>query len=62
MANIIITMKDGSIKKFLHQERPGGSYTKRIRYGGGFAIVTDEYYCETAIPREDIKEIKVYPH
>ena len=62
MANIFITMKDGSKKEFLHKGRPGGSYTKTIRYEGGFAIVKDEYYEEVAIPRDDIKEIIIKPN
>jgi hypothetical protein len=59
MASIKIKMKDGTVKDFPHEGRAGGSYTKRIRYEGGFAIVTDEWYGETAIPSEDIAEVKV---
>jgi hypothetical protein len=59
MANIVIAMKDGTERRFPHVGRPGGSYTKTIRYEGGFAIVTDEWYNETAIPQSDINEVKV---
>ena len=59
MASITIWMKDGSRKEFPHQGRPGGSYTKSIRYEGGFAIITDEWYDETAIPASDIAEVSV---
>lgn len=59
MSNITILMKDGSRKIFRHEGRPGGSYTKRIRYEGGFAIITDEWGSETAIPTQDISEVKV---
>jgi hypothetical protein len=59
MASIYITMKDGSKKEFKHTGRAGGSYTKNIRYEGAFAIITDEYAGETAIPASDIAEIKV---
>lgn len=59
MANITVKMKDGTEKKFLHEGRAGGSYTKHIRYEGGFAIITDEWYNETAIPQADIAEVKV---
>jgi hypothetical protein len=62
MANIRIEMKDGSIKRFDHEGRAGGSYTKSIRYEGAFAIITDEYYKETAIPVSDIKEIVKTPN
>lgn len=62
MANIVITMKDGTIKEFLHGGRLGGSYTKTIRYEIGVAIITDEWYEETVIPMADIKEIKITNH
>lgn len=62
MANIVIEMKDGTIKRFMHEGRPGGSYTKTIRYEPGVAIITDEWYEETVIPMADVKEIKVTNH
>jgi len=52
-------MKDGKVNNFPHKGRAGGSYTKSIRYEGGFAIITDEYYNETAIPSELIEKIEV---
>lgn len=61
MANITIKMKDGTVKDFPHVGRAGGSYTKSIRYEGAFAIVTDEWYNETAIPVEDIAEVNTRP-
>jgi len=60
--NIEIEMKDGTIRKFLHEGRPGGSYTKNIRYEGAFVIIKDEYYKETVIPSADIREIKTWPN
>lgn len=62
MAHITIYMKDDTVRKFPHEGRLGGSYTKRIRYVADFAIVTDEWGRETAIPSQDIKEIQVSPH
>lgn len=59
MASIYVEMKDGTKKSFPHEGRAGGSYTKSIRYEGAFAIIKDEYDCETAIPVNDIAEIKV---
>ncbi len=59
MRDINIFMKDGKVKRFPHEGRPGGSFTKTIRYEGAFVIIQDEYYNETAIPACDIKEIKV---
>jgi hypothetical protein len=61
MANITIKMKDGEVKEFPHRGRLGGSYTKKIRYESGLAIVTDEWGKEIAIPIADIKEIVKTP-
>ena len=59
MASIYVRMKDGTTRKFEHEGRSGGSYTKSIRYAGCFAIIKDEWGDETAIPAEDISEVKV---
>jgi len=56
--NIKVFMKDGTIKDFPHVGRLGGSYTKEIRYEGAFAIITDEYDNEFALPVNDISEIQ----
>ena len=61
MADIRIKMKDGTVKEFPHRGRPGGSYTKSVRYEGGFVIVTDEWYAETAIPSELVAEVVKTP-
>lgn len=58
MSSITIKMKDGTVREFPHQGRAGGSYTKRIRYEGAFAIVKDEWDNETAIPASDIASIE----
>lgn len=55
-------MKDGSVKEFRHQGRPGGSYTKKLSQEGSFICVTDEYYNKTYIPSGDVKEIKIEPY
>lgn len=60
--SIVIHMKDGTKKEFPHIGRDGGSYTKSIRYEGGFAIITDEYYNEVAIPSHDIEKIETNQH
>lgn len=62
MASITIFMKDGSKKEFPYMGRAGGSYTNTVRYEGGFAIVKDEYNNETAVPSQDIAEVKVDRH
>jgi hypothetical protein len=62
MSNIIIKMRDGTEKKFMHEGRAGGSYTKEIRYEGNFAIIKDEFYRETVIPMDLILEINIEPN
>lgn len=61
MSSITIKMKDGSVRNFPHEGRPGGSYSKRLTYEGAFAIVTDEYGKRTSIPAHDIAEIVESP-
>ena len=56
--DIKIFFKDGTNREFLHEGRPGGSYTKSIRYEDGMAIVTDEYYNETAFPIDLIEHVE----
>jgi len=60
--SITVYMKDGEKKEFPHVGRSGGSYTKEIRYEGSFAIITDEFYNETAIPSQNIAEIRKHEH
>lgn len=62
MKEIIIKMKDGTVKKFIHEGRCGGSYTKTIKYEGAFVIITDEYDRTTAFPVNDIAEITTKPN
>lgn len=61
MASYTLIMKDGTEREFRHKERPGGSYTKSLRYEPGFVVITDEYYHDTAIPADLIAEIKSWP-
>lgn len=62
MSNIVIKMKDGTVRHFPHTGRPGGSYTKRLEYQPGFVVVIDEWDKRTSIPSENIKEIEETPH
>lgn len=62
MSNITFKMKDGTVRTFNHQGRPGGSYTKELKLENGFAVVIDEYYTRTVIPAGDIAEIIEKPH
>lgn len=62
MASITVRMKDGTIRDFPHEGRPGGSYTKRLTYEGAFAVIQDEWQTRTAIPAADIAEIIERPN
>ncbi len=59
--NITVYLKNGETLTFKHEGRAGGSYTKEIRYEGAFAIITDEYGRETAIPAENIESVRSEP-
>lgn len=61
MSHIIIKMRDGTKREFPHEGRPGGSYTKSVRYELGVVVITDEYYRETAIPLDLVSEVKLDP-
>jgi hypothetical protein len=62
MANIIVTMKDGTVRQFEHEGRAGGSYTKRLRHESGFVVIIDEWDNEIYIPAVDIEKIETTPH
>lgn len=57
MSNITVFMKNGETKNFNERGRPGGSWHNSIRYEGQFAIITDEYEKQIAIPAADILEL-----
>lgn len=57
MSNITLKMKDGTTRHFPYEGRAGGSWTKTLRFEGGFVIITDEWQKQTAFPAEDIAEI-----
>lgn len=57
MANIVVKMKDGTVRKFMHEGRSGGSYTKTLHLENGFAVIEDEWYKRVVIPSADIEEI-----
>lgn len=59
MKNITIVMRDGRKVEHKHVGRPGGSYSKTVRYEVGFVVVVDEYGSEIAYPAQDILEVKV---
>ena len=57
MASITVKMRDGTTREFPHKGRAGGSYTKRLKLEGAFAVVEDEYGNRTAIPAMFIDEV-----
>jgi hypothetical protein len=57
MTSITVKMKDGTKREFPHKGRAGGSYTKSIEYEGAFAVISDEWGRQTAIPAGDIAEV-----
>lgn len=61
MANIKITFNNGEVKEFKHEGRGGGSYTKRLKLEGNWAIITDEWDRRTVFPLETIKCIEETP-
>lgn len=61
MASIELVMKDGTVKKFPHVPRAGGSYTKEVKYEGSFVIIVDEYCNTTAFPMADIAQVNTWP-
>jgi len=50
-------MKDGTVKSFPDKGRPGGSYTNKVRFEGGFVIVTDCWDKQYAYPASDVAEV-----
>lgn len=58
MASITIIFKDGTRRHFEHEGRAGGSYTKEVKYEGGFVIVTDEWYHTYAFPADAVQEVQ----
>jgi hypothetical protein len=62
VSNIVFIMKDGTRREFKHEGRPGGSYTKELKFEGAFAVVIDEWYRRIAIPAVDIAEIQETPN
>ena len=62
MPDIEIKMKDGTVRQFLHEGRPGGRFTKTLRLECGFVVIEDEYFRRTIIPAADVAEIVEWPN
>lgn len=61
MSSISVKMKDGTVRRFQHEGRDGGGYTKRLTYEGVFAVIEDEWGVKISIPAADIAEITEIP-
>lgn len=59
MNDIIVKMKDGTVRQFLHEGYKGK--TKDVRTEGVFLVITDEFQKRTMIPAADILEVEVIP-
>ncbi len=57
MSSIVVKMKDGTVRKFPHEGRAGGSYTKELSFQPGFVVITDGWYKRIAIPAADVAEV-----
>lgn len=57
MPSITIRRKDGTVQTFEEVGRSGGSYSLSLRFEGNFAIITDEWGKQTAIPASEIEQI-----
>ena len=59
MADVRITMKDGTVQNMPDNGAPGGSYSQTVRYEGAFVIITDARDNQTAIPAHDVAEVYI---
>lgn len=58
MAAFKITMKDGTIREFKEETRPGGSWSTHGEQSGNFFVITSVWGKKTYIPISDIAEIE----
>lgn len=61
MREIVIELKDGTIHRYQHESRPGGSYRLSIRYESEWVVVKDEWDKEEAFPTADVKKVTAIP-
>ena len=57
MSRITVEYTSGKKETFEETSRAGGSWCTSIRYSNGWAIITDAYGKETAIPASQVKKI-----
>lgn len=56
--DIEITFKDGTVRNYKDERRPGGSYRQTIKSIPGFIVIKDVWGNVTHIADDTIKEIK----
>ncbi len=61
MPNIKVKMKDGTVKSFPQESRPGGSYHNTVDYKEAFVVITDVWGKRTSIPAADVAEVEEIP-
>ncbi len=61
MPDITVKMKDGTVKNFKQENRPGGSYYNKVDYKEAFVVVTDVWGKRTSIPAADVAEVEEIP-
>ena len=57
MPDITVRMKDGTVRSFPEESRPGGSYQNKLSFEGEFAVVRDVRGRRTAIPAQDVIDV-----
>lgn len=58
---ITFTFKDGTVKQFNPEQRPGGSYTNTLRYEPGFVVVKNVWDKEISFRTDDVAQIETEP-
>ena len=58
MATVTIKFRDGTERTMEDRGRPGGSYSQKVSYEGGFVVVTDVWGAKTAFPAELVAEVR----
>ena len=61
MGDITVYKKDGTVERFEHVGRAGGSYTKTAKFKEGWVIIEDEYGKKTAFPSEEVARVEDVP-
>jgi len=57
MSEVTIEFRDGTVKHFPEQERPGGSWTNSVSYEGNFVVFRDVWGTTTAYPMDLVAKV-----